>query len=197
MAVSVGRPRIFDLEDAVRTAKLVFWRHGYEATSLAALAEAIGVHKPSLYAAYGDKRAIYLEALDAYQRDAGNLVGRALGKPRLRDALTTFFASDLDLFTAESGLGCFMLATALPLAGTDSGIATRVRNALAGLRSTIVGRLELAATQGEIADRLDIDTAADLLQSTHIALANRARSGESRDALAQSASRVVDVICAA
>ena len=196
MPAAVGRPRIFDIEAAIRTAQAVFWRHGYEATSLAALAEAIGVHKPSLYAAYGDKRAIYLEAYDAYQRDAGRLVAAALGKLRLRDALTTFFASDLDLFTADRGVGCFMLATALPLAGTDPEIANRVRTALASLRSAVVGRLEQADEQRELAAHLQIETAADLVLSTHIALANRARSGEPREALNKSVQRVIDVICA-
>ena len=190
----VGRPRIFDLEAAVRTAQAEFWRHGFEATSLAALAEAIGVHKPSLYAAYGDKRAIYLRAFEAYQRDAAVLVTTALSKPRLRDALATFFASDLDLFTAESGAGCFMLATALPLAGTDPQIANRVRTALTNLRSAVVERL-VQADRAELAPQIEIETAADLFLSTHIALANRARSGEARDTLDQSARRLIDVIC--
>lgn len=190
----VGRPRIFDLEAAVRTAQAEFWRHGFEATSLATLAEAIGVHKPSLYAAYGDKRAIYLRAFEAYQRDAAVLVTTALSKPRLRDALATFFASDLDLFTAESGAGCFMLATALPLAGTDPQIANRVRTALTNLRSAVVERL-VQADRAELAPQIEIETAADLFLSTHIALANRARSGEARDTLDQSARRLIDVIC--
>lgn len=195
MAASVGRPRTFNLESAVQTAQAVFWQHGYEATSLASLADAIGVHKPSLYAAYGDKRAIYLHAYDAYQRDAGKLVALALGKHQLRDALTTFFASDLDLFTSEKGAGCFMLATALPLAGTEPEIATRVRAALSELRSAFIKRLKQAAKQGEMAEDMDIETAADLFLSTHIALANRARSGESRGELENSAQRLINAIC--
>jgi TetR/AcrR family transcriptional regulator, copper-responsive repressor len=195
MASPVGRPRIFDVQAAIRTAQAIFWRNGYEATSLAALAEAIGVHKPSLYAAYGDKRALYLQAYDAYQRDAAMLVASALSAPRLRDALTTFFASDLDLFTGETGVGCFMLTTALPLAGTDPEIADRVRAALAGLRSAVVERLKIAETQGEMAAQMQIETAADLFLSTHIALANRARSGEVRETLQESAQRLIDVIC--
>lgn len=190
----LGRPRIFDLEAAIRTAQAEFWRHGFEATSLAALAEAIGVHKPSLYAAYGDKRAIYLRAFEAYQRDAAVLVTTALSKPRLRDALMTFFASDLDLFTAESGAGCFMLATALPLAGTDPEIAIRVRTALTNLRSAVVDRM-VQADRAELGAQIEIETAADLFLSTHIALANRARSGEARATLEQSARRLIDVIC--
>ena len=195
MTTLVGRPRIFDLEKAVHTAQKIFWRHGYEATSLAALAQAIGVHKPSLYAAYGDKRAIYRQAYTAYQKDAARLVESALGKPRLRDALTVFFEADLDLFSADENAGCFMLATALPLAGTDPDIARGVRKALADLRSAVSGRLRQAEEQGELATCVQLETAADLIMSTHIALANRARSGEPREKLSISARRTIDLIC--
>ena len=196
MTAPVGRPRLFDLPTAVRTAQSVFWQHGYEATSLAMLAKAIGVHKPSLYAAYGDKRALYLEAYDAYQRDSGKLVVAALSRPHLRNAIGAFFEADIDLFTSETGTGCFMLATALPLAGTDLGIADRVRMALSGLRTALLERFERAANSGELTSRLDAESATDLALSVHIALANRARSGEPRAALEASARRLTDVLCA-
>lgn len=63
MTPTRGRPRSFDPEKAIEAAQAVFWKHGYEATSLNQLAEAVGLHKPSLYAAFGDKKALYLKAL--------------------------------------------------------------------------------------------------------------------------------------
>ena len=167
----------------------------YEATSLAELAKAIGVHKPSLYGAFGDKRALYFQAYDAYQRDASMLVASALSKHQVKDALTAFFDSDLDLFTAEAGLGCFMLATALPIASTDAEMAERIRAALIGLRSAFVGRLRQADAQREISPHMPVETAAELLLSTHIALANRSRSGEPRKSLEKIAGDLIGVIC--
>ena len=195
MTRTLGRPRGFDLEEAVYKAQEIFWCHGYEAASLAALATKIGVHKPSLYAAYGDKRDLYLAAYDAYQRDAGKLVAAALGRRGLREALTAFFAADIELFVADDGRGCFMLATAVPLASREERIGSRVRDALASLQQAIGGRVEQASRDGDLSDVVDPATAVDLVMSTHIALANRARSGESRAKLEATAAGLLNLLC--
>lgn len=155
----------------------------------------MGVHKPSLYAAYGDKRDLYIAAYDAYQQEAGALVAQALGCERLRDALSAFFAADLDLFLADQGRGCFMLATAVPLAPGDDDMAARVRRALDGLQGALVRRLERARDDGDLSDSMELATALDVVMSTHIALANRARSGSDRVPLQQTADRVIDLVC--
>lgn len=191
---ALGRPRGFDVEEAVRKAQELFWRQGFEATSLGTLASLIGVHKPSLYAAYGDKRALYLAAYDAYQRDAGKLVASALGRNGFRDALTAFFAADIELFVADDGRGCFMFATAVPLAQSDPHIAARVRDALGALLQAITVRVEQASHDGELTGAVDTATATDVIVATHIALANRARCGESRAALERTAKRVIDLL---
>lgn len=190
-----GRPRVFDLDGAIGQAQAVFWRHGFDGTSLAMLAAEIGVHKPSLYAAFGDKRALYLAAYEAYQRDAGKLVAHALERPALRDALTAFFAADLDLFLAEAGRGCFMLATAVPLASGDEDLAVRVRAALDALHGALVGRVEQARREGDLCEVVEPSTAVDVLFSTHLALANRARSGVERARLEETVERVITLVC--
>lgn len=195
MAKAVGRPRGFDAEAAVREAKAIFWRQGFHATSLATLAAAIGVHKPSLYAAYGDKRDLYLAAYDAYQSDAAKLVAGALCRTGFREALTTFFTADIDLFLADDARGCFMLATALPLAPNDEGVADRVRNALTGLHQALARRVDQARLDDELSPTIEPATATDVIVSTHVALANRARSGEARSALEMTARRVIDLVC--
>ena len=195
MAKVLGRPREFDLVDAVHRALDVFWSQGFDATSLATLASAIGVHKPSLYAAFGDKRDLYLAAYDAYQRDAGKLVASALGQGEFREALTAFFAADIELFMAADGRGCFMLATAVPLAHSDEHIAKCVRKALEALHQAITVRVQQASRDGELSRTVEPETAADLVISTHIALAGRARSGEAKPSLEQIAKRLIDLLC--
>ena len=64
-----GRPREFDLDDALAAALRVFWRNGYEAASMAELTAAMGITKPSLYAAFGNKEALFHKALDLYERE--------------------------------------------------------------------------------------------------------------------------------
>jgi TetR/AcrR family transcriptional regulator, copper-responsive repressor len=193
----IGRPRGFDIDEAVRKAQKLFWRQGYDGTSLAALADAIGVHKPSLYAAYGDKRDLYLAAFDAYQTDAAKLVARALGRPKFREALATFFDADIALFLADKGRGCFLLTTAIPLASNDKDMAERVRKSLGQLRLAMNRRVEQASEDGELSAAMDPATAADVIVSTHFALGNRARSGEGRAALRATARRLIDLVCAA
>lgn len=194
MVKSLGRPRGFDVADAIGKAQDLFWQRGFEATSLATLAAAIGVHKPSLYAAYGDKRDLYLAAYDAYQQDAEKLVVDAFGRSAFRDALIAFFAADIDLFMAGDGRGCFMLATAVPLAQGDEQIGSRVRAALAALRQAVEVRVRQAGRDGHLA-KMDVATATDLIMSTHIALATRARSGEPRAPLEQTAARLIAMLC--
>src|SRR5215475_13264083 len=73
MAV-IGRPREFDRDAALEAAMLLFWRKGYGETSMPDLCEAMGVRSPSLYAAFGSKEALYLEAVERYVDIQGHLV---------------------------------------------------------------------------------------------------------------------------
>jgi AcrR family transcriptional regulator len=74
----MGRPRSFDAGRALDRALQVFWRKGYEGTSLSDLTEAVGVNRPSLYAAFGDKKALFRKALDRYVTGPGGLCPRSI-----------------------------------------------------------------------------------------------------------------------
>ena len=69
-----GRPRAFDRDAALDRAMHLFWRKGYESTSVSDLTEAMGIAPPSLYAAFGDKKRLFLEAVDRYQAGPGSFV---------------------------------------------------------------------------------------------------------------------------
>lgn len=186
-----GRPRGFDLDDAIQAAQRVFWKHGLAATSLDQLSATTGLHKPSIYAAFGDKHALYIRALDAYLVLASRLTRTALGRPELRDALEAFFTADLDLFLADEGRGCFMLSTAAPVAGVHPDIAERVTHANIGLRKAIRSRLVRAIDDGELPTSSATDALAEIIVSTHMALSLRARAGEDRATLQASVRRVL------
>src|SRR5271155_2967352 len=88
-ARSAGRPREFDRDLALDAAMRVFWRHGFEGASLTALTTAMGISRPSLYAAFGDKAGLFREAVVRYGAGPGRYVRRALGQPTAREAAET------------------------------------------------------------------------------------------------------------
>ncbi|WP_262690889.1 TetR/AcrR family transcriptional regulator [Kordiimonas aestuarii] len=195
MKAQRGRPRTFNPDEAVNSAQAVFWQHGYDATSLNQLAEAVGLHKPSLYAAFGDKKALYLKAYDAYVAQATAPLKKALTAPKLRDALTAFFNAGMDLFMADGGRGCFMLTTAVPIASMMDEVAERIKETRATLANALRVRLKTAQDAGEIKAEQDLWPLVSLLSSTHIAIAVRARSGESRESLQATTKAAVDMVC--
>src|SRR3569623_316372 len=80
-----GRPREFCVDDALSAALRVFWSKGYEGTSLTDLTEAMGITRPSLYAAFGNKESLFRKALDLYEREKLAYIGQARDKPTARE----------------------------------------------------------------------------------------------------------------
>src|ERR1700685_284816 len=80
-AMQVGRPREFDTDQALEQATELFWRKGYEGTSLSDLTDELGITRPSLYAAFGNKETLFRLALDRYEAKAGAYRARALTAP--------------------------------------------------------------------------------------------------------------------
>ena len=80
----MGRPRSFDIDRALDRALMVFWRKGYEGASLSDLTKAVGVNRPSLYAAFGDKEALFRKALDRYLKGPAAYTQEALREPTAR-----------------------------------------------------------------------------------------------------------------
>jgi AcrR family transcriptional regulator len=109
----IGRPREFDREGALREAMLVFWRKGFVATSMSDLCDAMGIRAPSLYAAFGSKEALYLEAVDRYAKTIGPSIWGQL----------------IEGVTARAGIEGFLMAAAKSLPGT----ATKPAGCMAAL----------------------------------------------------------------
>lgn len=185
-----GRPRSFDRDTVLGAASQRFRTHGFAATSLDELAEATGVNRPSLYAAFGDKRGIYLAALerthDWVQKSFLGL--RAAGLP-VRPMLERMFAFTIDIYrSGELGpSGCIALNTATAEAVTDP----HIRAALERILDLEDREIEAAlAEAGSPAPRAHANIVTSVLHSLSI----RARAGTPRETLDRVAADCVDLI---
>jgi AcrR family transcriptional regulator len=109
-----GRPRQYDRDAALDSAVAAFWSRGYSATTLDDLVAAMGMNRPSIYTAFGDKAAVYRLALDHFIAQMRATVSeRVLAEPDLAKALRNLYAGALDVyFGKEPALGCFVFCTA-------------------------------------------------------------------------------------
>ena len=92
-----GRPREFNVEDALAAALRVFWSKGYEGASLSALTESMGITRPSMYAAFGNKESLFRQALDLYEREKLAYVGEALRAPSARGVARNLLEGAIDV----------------------------------------------------------------------------------------------------
>jgi TetR/AcrR family transcriptional repressor of nem operon len=154
----MARPREFDVDAAVERAMQVFWAKGYEPTSLDDLCEATGLGRSSLYAAFGDKHALYLDALARYEEGSAARLNEALTRPvPVREAIAGFIARLIDDIVAGPGRrGCFIGNCAAELARDDREAAARVRRSLERIETAFRDALGRAKARGEIVRTADV-----------------------------------------
>jgi TetR/AcrR family transcriptional repressor of nem operon len=160
-----GRPRSFDTEAAVERAMGVFWSRGYHGTALPDLLRATKLSRGSLYAAFGDKHALFLRALDRYIADALARMDVELG-PRHApaDGLRIFLSGYVDRTSGASGRrGCLLVATAMELAGHDPDVQGRIGGFFRAMEAKVAGALSRAKVAGELAAGVEPASAARIL----------------------------------
>ena len=144
-----GRPRAYDPQAAIARAAETFWKAGYAGTSLDDLVEATGINRPSLYAAFGDKRDLYLKTLEHYREEGRALARHALaGEPALRVFLKRFYGHALALYLEGGPRGCYTIGTASTVAAVDDAVRAFLAESM---RST--DSLSRADREGEGARR--------------------------------------------
>jgi TetR/AcrR family transcriptional repressor of nem operon len=152
-----GRPREFDQKYVTRRAMEVFWSNGYNGTSLPDLLEGTGLSRSSLYAAYGDKRGLFLAALDQFIEDSFARIDGDLGSSRSALAsLRACLAGSVHRSAGASGKrGCMVVATAKELAGRDPDVGKRIRRFFDGFEKKLTATLTRAREENELAAGID------------------------------------------
>jgi TetR/AcrR family transcriptional regulator, copper-responsive repressor len=193
-----GRPRQYDPERALAKAAEAFWKHGYAATSLDDLVAATGMNRPSLYAAFGDKRDLYLKTLTRYQQQSRAIGGQITAdEPPLRVFLKRFYEAALDIYL-ESGreaAGCYSISTAPAQAVTDTGVRDFLAASISGTDAFVAKQVVKARERGEVPSDADPHALAQLATAALHTIAVRARVGVPRKQLRAIAATAIDVIC--
>ena len=189
-----GRPRSFDETEALERATQVYWLKGYDGVTIDDLVAGMGVGRPSLYAVFGDKRALFLRVLKAYAEKKGALAAKALLSPQtLRDLLARFLKHAVESATEKgSARGCLLQCVA-PLMD-DAEVRQFLQNAAAGAAALVEGRFRDAISAGEIPSDFPVAVRASQLIDFARALTMRAQIGTPRKTLLRDAEEAADLV---
>ena len=162
---SRGRPREFDIDQALDGAIGVFRERGYHATTIPALADAMNIASGSLYKAFGDKHAVFLAALDRYSSERAARRRRLADAPKAaRERLRDLLALYVDMSSgAEGRRGCLVVGGAIEMATSDPQVDARVTQALHGLETLLMDLIEQGRVDGSIAASVDPQATARVL----------------------------------
>lgn len=193
-----GRPRSYDPEAALDSALTVFWRNGFSASSLDDICRATGMNRPSVYAAFGDKRALFLKAIDRYREISRGHMRKAFSRAGpVREVLRGAYADALDLYYAgeDTPLGCFMVSAVITEAVDDEEIRSSLALGLVAFDEAFARQFERAQAAGEIPTSRDPMALARIASAALYYLAARSRAGERRETLETFVDSTIEILC--
>ncbi|RJF69985.1 TetR/AcrR family transcriptional regulator [Rhodopseudomonas palustris] len=181
--MAMGRPREFDVDSALDLALHVFWRKGYEGTSMSDLTEAMGITKPSLYAAFGNKEDLFRKALDRYVDGPGGYYQAGLDKPTAREVVEHILLGAVDAMSDPSNPGCLAVQGALCCGETAETIKQELAARRAKTEQQLRDRLARSIVDGDLPATADADDLARYVSTILQGMAVQAAGGASRDQL--------------
>jgi AcrR family transcriptional regulator len=180
-----GRPREFDMDEALDKALLVFWRQGYEGTSLTDLTVAMGVSRPSLYAAFGNKEELFRRALDRYaEHGPGSIQREALAEPTARGVVQKLLRGVAESLTDPNNPpGCLAVQGALSCSNAAESIKLELCSRRNASEALLAARFERARNEGDLGPTTDPVALARFVMTIAQGMAIQAAGGTSRSDL--------------
>ena len=181
-----GRPREFCVDQALAAALGVFWTKGYDGASLADLTDAMGVTKPSLYAAFGNKEALFHKALDLYETEKLAYTREALDRPTARAVAECFMRGAIAAQTSSAGpKGCLRVISATNCGPDATSIKADVIARRTSSQAALIERFERAKAEGDLPAHVDVAGLTGYLFAILQGMAVQAGSGATRAELEQ------------
>ena len=186
----MGRPTGFSKEEALEAAMRVFWQKGYEGASLSELTEAMGINRSSLYAAFGDKEALFQQALDRYATGPLAFVQPAVEKPTAREFIQALLEGSVAFLSDPTHPRCCFSVQALATGDESESVRRSVTEWRNAWERTVKERLRRARLAGDLPKGVNPADFAKYLCTVWTGLAVQAASGATRSELA----RVVEIV---
>lgn len=179
-----GRPVAFDHEQALEKAMHVFWSHGYEGASMAELTDAMGINRPSIYAAFGNKEELFRKALGKYLAGPVAYVAKAMKEPTARAAVERFLLQSAEFLADPSTpSGCMIVQGALSCGQGSDPIQRELIAYRKGYEDALRQRLELARQQSDLPPDANAEELAKFIATVHQGMSVQATSGATREEL--------------
>ncbi|MBP1628033.1 MAG: TetR family transcriptional regulator [Holophagaceae bacterium] len=152
----MGRPKAFEVDEALDRAMAVFWAKGFEAATIQDLVEATGVQRQSLYATFGDKRQLFLKALDRYRLQRGQIRAALLEEDApVRVLLGRLLRGVLETLESQGRRGCMMVNTASDALQLEAEMVALVETNIQDLKASLAICLRRAQARGELGGHQD------------------------------------------
>ncbi len=182
--MTIGRPREFDTEKALEAALEVFWRKGFEGATLPELTAAMGINRPSLYAAFGNKEALFRLAIERYVSEHATHIATAVTRPTAREVAQTLWQGTIELTTSPRGpRGCFLVQGALACGDEADGLRKEVAKRRAGLERVLAKRFTQAIDEGDLPTKSEPADLAKYVTTVSHGIAVQAAAGATREEL--------------
>ena len=180
----MGRPRKFDIDEALDRAVLVFWRLGYERTTLSELCEAMNINRPSLYAAFGTKEQLFHRALDRYANGPNASEAQALALPTAREVADALLHGAVERQTGvDTPHGCLAVLGATTHPDTESPVARALIDARAAGEDAVRERFTRAKQDGDLPADVDPAELAAYIRTVIYGMTVKAAGGATREEL--------------
>lgn len=182
--MSRGRPRAFDSDKALDAALMLFWRHGYEGTSLSMLTEAMGINMPSLYAAFGNKEALFRKALERYLQRPASYLPDACREPTARRVIQSLFRGAIHMvMLPRNPDGCLLVQGALAAGPGAEPIRHELARRRAMGEAILCHRFERAVKERDLPAQLHPATLARYIMTVIWGMSVQASGGANRKQL--------------